>query len=303
MAPSIVIPLSTQDRKRAESLRLILLDAVNLLDAGGAWPKTCGPIEIRILNDGAPQSGDDEETTQVNQMVTLNESVDVGRFSNKRISRKDGTAASILVSVELFNGGLAADLRRAGATEQEVAVHFLGHEIHHLTEIERLAAGGFKNRDRASRFASAFHDALPMDWKKTVALLVKEFGSSNTALRSTEIKAAEDIADEATADLLGLYWFSVTLPNWEAFAAKLVDGRRTGGYAIADEIAAATNAKAPLNPSEIYTRCWRAAFEKVLSSRDLPVTIRSAVASNLKTPTVDARATIPPPLKSPRSGR
>jgi hypothetical protein len=303
LTPSVVIPVSTKDRKRAEALRLILLDAVNLLDVKGAWPATCGPIEIRILNDGAPQSGDDEDTTQVNQMVTLNESVDEGLFFNRRIARKYPTVASILVSVELFSKGLAANLLRAGATEQEVVVHFLGHEIHHLTEIERLGAGGFKDKDRASRFASAFHDALPSDWKKTIALLIEEFSSSNLAARSPEIKAAEDIADEATADLLGLYWFSNTLPEWEAFAARLVVGRLTGDYAIADVLTSVISSKAPLAPPEIYTWCWRAAFEKALTSSDLPTAIRSALVSSLEAPKVGAAENNFPPFRLPRPGR
>ena len=300
MTPSFLIPLSTKDHKRAQQLRVVLSDAARLLDEVGAWPTTCGPIEIRILNDGAPESGDDEETTQVYQMATLNESVDQGHVFKRQIARKDSTVASILVSVDLFRGGLAAALLSAGASEREIAVHFLAHEIHHLTEIERLSVGNFRNKDRASRFASAFQGMLPEDWRNAITLLVKEFSGSH---KTPEIEAAEDIADEAAADLLGLYWFNQALPNWKKFAEKLVEGRKTGFYAIAPELVEATSAEEPLDPSEIYLWCWRTAFEKALSAPNLPVSIRSALVSGLAPQKQNGDRKGPSPVKAPRSGR
>lgn len=222
MPPSIIIPKSTLDQSKADELRLVLLDAVTLLDKIGAWPKTCGPIEIRILNNGKPQENEKEETTQVIQMVTFNDSEDVGPIFGRKIRRKVSTVASILVSVDLFDSGLAKELLVSGATEQEIAVHFFAHEIHHLTEIERLASGGLTSKMRSSRFASAFRNDVAPDRQDLIRALIKEYPVSNSSRVPPEITAGEDIADEAAADLLALHIFSQALVDWKKFAVRLL---------------------------------------------------------------------------------
>ncbi len=271
MLPSIVIPPTTVDQAKADQLRATIEAAATLLDEKGAWPTSCGEIQIRILNNGDPQEGDDEETTQVLQMMTLNQSVDSGPIFNKSIQRKPGTLANILISVDLFESGLAHQLLMSGASKMEITVHFLAHEIRHLTEIERLSLGQFTTKQRASRFASAFCNELQPTWNSVIKKLIKAYPDSTDKKKITqEIRASEDIAEEACADLIGLYWVEKALPNWKAFSLRLANCRKHGQYAIEEVLIANTASDLPIEPKDVHKACWLAAFDRALSEKALP---------------------------------
>ena len=270
----------TGNQEKAELLRATIRAAATLLDEKGAWPTSCGEIQIRILNNGDPQKGDDEETTQVLQMMTLNQSVDSGPVFKKSIQRKPGTVANILVSVDLFESGLAHQLLMSGASQMEIAVHFLAHEIRHLTEIERLSLGQFTTKQRASRFASAFCNELHPTWKSVIKKLIKAYPDSTDKKKITqEMRASEDIADEACADLIGLYWFNEALPNWKAFFGLLVNCRKHGQYAIEEVLIANTTSDIPIAPKEIHKACWLAALNRSLADKGLPKSIKGELAT------------------------
>jgi hypothetical protein len=297
MLPSIVIPSTTINQEKAEQLRATMKDAAALLDDKGAWPTTCGEIQIRILNNGDPQKGDDEETTQVLQMMTLNQSVDSGPFLRKSIQRKPGTVANILVSVDLFESGIAHQLLMSGASQMEIAVHFLAHEIRHLTEIERLSSGQFTTKHRASRFASAFCNELQPTWKSAIKKLIKSYPDSTDKKNVTQdIRTSEDIADEACADLIGLYWFDKVLPNWKTFSRLLGNCRKHGQYTIEEVLIANTTSDIPIAPIQIHKACWLAAFHRALADPALPKNIRGDLAT-IATVAAEASSTTPSQVK------
>jgi hypothetical protein len=300
MAPSIVIPLTTENQNKAEILRFNLFDAVRMLDVQGAWPTSCGPIEIKILNNGQPEMDEGVEETRAIQMLTLVESSDKGMMGFRKIRQKSGKPAKILVSVDLFDADLALDLLNAGATENQILVHFLAHEIHHLTEVERVAAGGFLSKHRSSGLVAAYQGEMEADWNSVIKKLWAEF--PDRAKSPREIFDGAIIADEVSADLIGLYWLGRVGLEWVGYSQKLLECRKIrnpgGSSALASNIGVAS----PMAPGEVYVACWQLAITRVLECASLSRRLRRDLESLVKLElTMGLPIANPPAIKQTKS--
>lgn len=135
---------------------------------------------------------------------------------------------------------LPQSLTNMGAKRDEVILHFLGHEIHHLDEVQRQAACKILDNQQSAAFTQAIRKDFGAAWVKAL----KEFSVRfpDVFSETAELRAAGQIANECAADLAGLHWMKLARPKRvKAFTERLIRWRQwnfenNGGYDVHDVI-------------------------------------------------------------------
>jgi hypothetical protein len=157
---------------------------------------------ISVLGEGA-EGGAIEDVEEVFGMgVPLSLGVDVvdGKVL---IKREKGTSMEVYVASDLMERGAGKSMLDCGCSKLEVALLFIGHEIHHLTEPDRLRACEVEAGDHTTGLAGAMNPDMPKKWMAFVRRFLKESGEVNL---NKNFSKTIGIANEACADLLGFHF-------------------------------------------------------------------------------------------------
>lgn len=261
-------------------LRRGIQKAVRELASVRAWPTNIGPFEVAILDP--------------KMMMNFKSTVRTGWEPSEdakfdAIERTPGET-SVDVSLNTFIDESGFRMLRLGASRQDVLLFFLAHEIHHLDEPERMAQCGIKLGQHHTAFAGAARPEFPQIWQEALRAYTKNY--PNIVDEPTELQSAGNIANEASADLVSLYWMS-KIRNAKAvyqFFGKLIEFRRSAGskevgasprkYEIADAVEAVFQ-HGIFEPREIHRKCWSIAVEHALDSGCLSSELHMKFASLL----------------------
>jgi len=291
--PIIRTPDTTDDKREANKLTAILKRVVDDMDED-AWPEDCGQVTILVLNPG-----ESDYSTSTPSLITTFQYNDTDLSAIVR--REPGTTSEIHVNTEFFKTGAGARMVKLLPSKildywtkeriYEVAFHFLAHETHHLNEIERMAKCGVLRESCLSALASAARPDFPAQWKSALLGLTDKYPDK---LPASLIKAGH-IANEASADLLGLYWMSVHdkfKSTWRNFANYLVAFRRGAytdwlrkkkadpkstvpeAYDIADALESIVMKGIPTIQA-IYEETWELSRNLILLSEDVDSDVRT----------------------------
>jgi hypothetical protein len=198
---------------------------------------------------------------------------------------------SVDVSLNTFIDESGYRMLRLGASRQDVLLFFLAHEIHHLDEPERMAQCGIKLGQHHTAFAGAARPEFPKMWQEALRAYTQSY--PNIVDEPAELHAAGNIANEASADLVSLYWMSKirSAKAVQQFVGKLIEFRRGSGakeneasprrYEIADAVEAVFQ-HGISEPNEIHQKCWSIAVEHALNSGCLSSELHTKFASILE---------------------
>lgn len=254
--------------------------AVRELASVGAWPTNIGPYEVVILDS--------------KKMMNFKSTVRTGWAPNENvefeaIERTPGET-SVDVSLNTFIDESGYRMLRLGASRQDVLLFFLAHEIHHLDEPERMAQCGIKLGQHHTAFAGAARPEFSQIWQEALRAYTQSY--PNIVDEPAELQAAGNIANEASADLVSLYWMSKirSAKAVQHFVGKLIEFRRGSGareneasprkYEIADAVEAVFQ-NGISEPNEIHQKCWSIAVERALDSGCLSTELHMKFASLL----------------------
>jgi hypothetical protein len=273
--PVVEIHRDIANKAYARELKKIIEAAVLKLHVMGAWRDDFGLASIMIFKEG--MSTPNSKPTGMQTQLPFDEMAPDGV-----IRRALGLPVIIEVSLNLFKNEMGAKMVALGATKEEVVFHILAHETHHIDEIERMSACGVLYDDRLSSFAGAARPDFPADWKDAVQELTKQYKDDQSLTGG--LIAAAHIANEASADLVGLYWMKQNGMDWRKFGERLVHNRKEAKnaeakrsssillsalkdpipfYDIGEQIEAMI-AKGLPDIQSIYSECWNMAIDKAL---------------------------------------
>lgn len=221
MKPDILIPDETSNKAGAQILKPLLEGAAARLERFGAWPDHCGRYVILILNETKPGETKIEAEHSVSGMNTGFSYVD--KTPDNIVRRKPRSVSEIRASVEMLTRGFGRLLIELRAAPEEIVLHFLAHEIHHLDELERQRACKLPINWRQTSLAGALRSDMPDNWRAAAIGLIA--GHPTFDMLDAELRTAGEIADEACADLTGLYWMKKARMRWESYAERLIDAR------------------------------------------------------------------------------
>lgn len=280
--PIVICGLKFFHPWKSFTLKRILRDAVDQLDKAGAWPKEIGAITLSVREPLDPK------THTVPMRCVLETRDDTANDVIERVV----DSAEIEISLNIFEEDAPKKLLGLGASRQDIALHFLGHEIHHLDEIERQNKCGIRLGRQHSAFAGAARPEFDEPWLDALRVYTEHF--SNDTPQPASLLDAGETANEAAADLVGLYWMARARPAKavDRFASILVRFRRSEralpksrSYDTA-AIIEAVFARHPQSPQAIHEACWARAVEQALASNDLPANVQAAFARLLTIPHV-----------------
>lgn len=220
--------LPSQRVGAAKALIAKLTPIVNKLHKLGAWPKHCGAYSIVIVDEqttcGLPASnGNDDPITGMGTRWHSDPAAPMAQIRRRRVD-----PMAISVSVDFLTIGAAARLAALGGVEEEIILHSLAHEIHHLDEAERLNKCGMETSAQGIKLACGVRPELPVDCQDAVKRF-SELHNGKALGTDAILKKAGGVADECCADLTGLHWLrQANLPppnNWLNYVNVLANFR------------------------------------------------------------------------------
>jgi hypothetical protein len=291
---------STWRNSPSTELEKTLEEACTRLSELDAWPFP--NVVVDIVNEGDW----DARRKEASSVRAMGVETDVGAFSMLRNAFGVAKPPSILCSGELFVAtGLASDLLKDKLPREWIAIHFLAHETHHLTETARRSKAKVPAGLEQSRMAGGIVPELPSEWISiAVAAAAAEVagGAKDLALRR-----AADIADEGAADAVGLYWLSRTTGgDWRRYAKSLAARRleyerlSESNYAIGDAIDKFAGQNMPATLSGVYERVWAMVKEAGEGAADKQLASGFAALPALSLPDMQADRYSAKPRWGPR---
>ena len=264
----------------------LLKVASKRLEKIGAWPATPGMITVLIVNDGTrPAKRVRLIWDAVRAMGTENETVN-GR-DDAVVAREPGSASMILASKTPFKTSLGVELTSRKIPQEVLAIFYLAHESHHVSEPERQNSLGILNREAASRALRGVQADFSDSWLAAARALALFESAAPTA----ELDQAVDALDEGAADALGLWMVREAGLPWEDLCAGVSRCRAESadpGYRVAWLLDKLLEQGLPKSREDLYSACWKEAFGLALD-RGLPAThadARRALEAALASPAV-----------------